>query len=71
MCGCGCELGLVLASCQAVEVQRSAARGASSPTAQLRRTILERVMLAWLASVLGDAALHCPIAQNDRRGSGR
>jgi hypothetical protein len=55
MCGCGCELGLVLAAC------RSDAPRASRP-----RTLLERFVTAWLACLLGN-----PTPQDLSRGSGR
>lgn len=76
MCGCGCELGLVLAACQladvpyrtAPQVELSGSR--SSP----RLSWFERVALAWMAALAPEAAARpqarTPL-QNLSRGRGR
>ena len=60
MCGCGCELGLVLAACCAEEPRRRV------EFAPRPRSLFERFMMAWLAGMSGEVPL-----QDLSRGSGR
>lgn len=61
MCGCGCELGLVLAACRAAEGERTHAqrRPAKSGQGLLQRLpqMFERMALAWIAGLLGENEL--------------
>lgn len=66
MCGCGCELGLVLAACQAGEARLPATPKASAAPVPHPHSVLERLMLAWLACMFGDTPM-----QRLSRGSGR
>lgn len=52
MCECGCELGLVLAACRAGEAQPAVA--SQVETAPRSHSMLERLVLAWLACMSGD-----------------
>ena len=66
MCGCGCELGLVLAVCRAGDTQHPAVQGADVALAQGSRSIVERLTMFWLARLFGDGPL-----SGQSRGSGK
>ena len=55
MCGCGCELGLVLAACRAGEAQHTAASRIEA--APRPHSVLERLVLVWLACMAGDTRM--------------
>jgi hypothetical protein len=66
MCGCGCELGFVLAACRAAEARDANPRKTSTVPTQHPRSIFERIAMIWLACIFGDAPM-----QRLSRGSGR
>lgn len=66
MCGCGCELGLALAACRADEERRSRAPAGPADDAPRTRTLLERLITAWLAHMVDETPM-----QRLSRGSGR
>ena len=70
MCGCGCELGLVLAACRTAEVHR-AARQAAPVIALPRPTLFDRLIAAWLAGLFGETSMLRSPLENLSRGSGR
>lgn len=66
MCGCGCELGLALAVCQAEEAKRPPAPQTAAVEVPRIASIFECVMMNWLACLVGDTPM-----QRLSRGSGR
>ena len=65
MCGCGCDLGFVLAACQVAEARNANPRKATVVLAPRSRSILECITMTWLACVFGDTPM-----QRLGRGSG-
>jgi hypothetical protein len=66
MCGCGCELGFVLAACRNAEARDADPQKVSEVRVLHPRSIFERITMAWLACVFGDTPMH-----RLGRGSGR
>jgi|LNFM01.1.fsa_nt_gb hypothetical protein len=66
MCGCGCELGLVLAVCRAAEVRDAEVQEAPAVRVLHSRSLVERIAMIWLACMFGNAPM-----QRLSRGSGR
>ena len=71
MCGCGCELGLVLAACRAAEVHRDASPAALTGVPSQPQTVFEQLIAAWLASLFDERAMQRSPLGNLSRGSGR
>ncbi len=69
MCGCGCELGLVLAACRA-EVNSAAVQVAPTIVSP-RTTLFDRLIAAWLTGLFGEASMQRSPLENLSRGSGR
>lgn len=71
MCGCGCELGLVLAACRAADVQGDTSQSALTGGPSRPRTVFERLIAAWLACLFDERAMQRSPLENPSRGSGR
>jgi hypothetical protein len=70
MCGCGCELGLVMAACRAAEVQSTSVQAAPAMVSA-RLTLFERWKATWFASLIGETLMQRSPLENLSRGSGR